>query len=120
MIGDIQAMLKEVKALERQGITCPRVNMAARAAKNALRHATIGQDVEKLTAALMDKAQELARLERLQDLASARRRLAIARASIWSPASTTAAIDSAGHALKAALDDLKERKGIRHVFPAMA
>lgn len=120
MIGDIQAMLKTVKALERQGITCPRVNMAARAAKDALRHATIGNDVERLTEALLAKAQELERLNRLTDLASARRRFAIARASIWSPASTTAAIDSAGHALKAALDDLKERKGIRHVFPAMA
>ncbi len=80
---------------------------------DALRHAVIGQDVEKLTDALLAKAQEMARLSKLNDYVAARRRLAIARASIWTPDQTTDAMESARAALAAGLADLRAKHNIR-------
>lgn len=116
----LQSLLTEAKALEKQGFTSPELRMACRAGKDALRHAVIGQDVEKLTEALLGKAQEMARLGQLTDYAAARRRLAIARASIWTPDQTTEAMESAAKALGDAVAALKARHGIRHALPVKA
>lgn len=109
----LQSLIAESVHLEKQGFTSPQVRMARRAAKDALRHAVIGQDVEKLTDALLAKAQEMARLSKLNDYVAARRRLAIARASIWTPNQTTDAIESARAALAAGLAGLRAKHNIR-------
>ena len=108
-VTELKALITESVERQRTGATSAELRMATRAAKDALRHAVVGQDVERLTDALMDKAQEIARVGRMKDYAQARRRLAVARASIWTPNDTQEAIQSAAIALAGALSRLPMR-----------
>lgn len=117
-VSDLKTLLSEAAALARVGVTTPRLRMAQRAGKDALRHAVIGQDVEQLTGALLAKAQAMARAGQIKDYAAARRQLAVARASLWTPAQTTDAVESAARALAAALAELGDKRTRAKPAPA--